>query len=351
MKQFLKTSVLIILIILTFISCNGNEANEEVHEVRDDEEWTEDWDAIAAKEKEPLLSKLPDFKSNPNEFIKEVFMLEGEIGTVSDSVINGFVSEISRNSSLQNLTYDNDPNGFVIARLDQYFDEKLDKQVVFIRRYKSMLEEPELLENNELIDLLDSKFNFANINRNTIQFYHASLVNINKKGKTKIIWENIYTPYDVYYIKEVKVESNYIYTNEAWRYNPNDSFEEQIEKDYAIDSTKAKYVGSFVSNYINTNLSKYTWNPEPESLYSISILELKDSNVDSILISIKDEFIEEAFEKYFKEKFSRLEYKTNVTEILKYEYNNYEYNSKNIEMVRDILDKYVNWTYYNKKPK
>ena len=212
MKQFLKTSVLIILIILTFISCSKNEANGEFHEVGDDEEWTEDWDAIAEENSDyksnqnnfDAFQHFPSVENEPYEFAKNVFMVN-EIREVGNNLVNQLARTLNSSSTLQNLLYDVDPNGLVVARLDQYYNEKSEKQILYIQRYKSIYDLTEERRLNETLNQeIEKRFNFKwynGIKINYLLFYNVSLMTIKKNGKGKLIWQNIYTPFELTYLK------------------------------------------------------------------------------------------------------------------------------------------------------
>lgn len=342
MKQFLKTLMLTILIILTFISCSKNEANAGVHEVGDDEEWTEDWDAIAEENSDyksnqnnfDAFQHLPSVENEPYEFAKNVFMVN-EIREVGNNLVNQLAIELNSSSTLQNLLYDVDPNGLVVARLDQY-NEKSEKQILYIQRYKSIYDLSEERRLNETLNQeIEKRFDFKSYNGikiNNLLFYNVSLMTIKKNGKGKLIWQNIYTPFRLTYLKSI--QTNYRYTNEAWNNLGLYSTERRERENYKAELAK-NYVISFLDSWNKTNENK---------LKLEEIISLHGDNFDSYSFLSHASSVEEGFNKYLRDNYMY----PNVDTIERINIYDFTFES---QMIDEILDKYVNWTYYNKKPK
>ena len=314
MKQFIKTLMLIIFIILTFISCSKNEANGEVHEVRDDEEWTEDWDAIAeengtAYKNDNPLSFLADYRTDTMEFARQVFM-SSEIRPVDKSITEAIDYLVISEPSMSQIRYEIDPTRVLIGRLDQLNDKKSYKHIIMIQQYKSIYElTQEQILNETFLPLIEERGikivngrGFWN-NSYTSEFYNVSFILRKKNGKESIIWNKLYMPFDLKYslTKEEKSRKRYKTDEEYWK---------------LMDELHDLKEG-FSIVYKQTN-----------DMYDPNGLEDAWREYES------DWSYKHVWEKY-----------TNEIDVL-----TFGDLIRRGDMVLDIIGKYIDWTYYNKKP-
>ena len=277
---------------------------------------TEDLHAIAEEngrnKNDNPLSFLPDYKTDTMGFARQVFM-SSEIRPVDKSITEAIDYLVISEPSMSQIRYNIDPTKVLILRLDQVNDKKSDKHIIQIQQYKSIYElSYEQLLNETFLPLIEEKGieivngrGFWN-NSSASEFYNVSFILRKKNGKESVIWNKLYMPFELKY--ELRIEQK-----SRNRYKTDEEYYKLMEE---LDNLKE----GFYIVYKQTN----------DSMYG------------------SDYGLEEAWSKYK----SDWEYKyvwekyTNEVYVL-----TFGDSIRRGDMMADIIGKYIDWTYYNKKPK
>lgn len=391
MKKLLNLIMMpiILFISITTVGCGAKDnyvegyGEDEYIEYSDSEYYEEPQETkISDKEINKLLKKYPDWRTQPEEFAREAFITDSII-PIDNKMTRMIDYKIVNNINYNSLRYIINPTGMNIVRLDQYeSDKKIEKEVLVIEKVKSIFQLDESEGKLNPIYSYFKEYDYSKYStpyikhKKEINLYVISLAKIRKNGKTKIIWSKVYPTFTVKYESEIK--TNTIWTNEAlkdlnfrkeylkpvinkfakelalqWSNNAISNARYRINYDYDdIDRRygKYKYISEeelqemkiSSSNGRITGMQEYFY-----QCFRTDISNIENDDFDWSSLIGRDTVIEYPVE------WTNLMNQYQRKEIINFEGLSISYYNDEIinNLVNEIFDIYVNYTYFGKLPR